>query len=418
MSIHISKRALLQGASAIRTVRADAADPKTLIEGIQKAFAAFKSENDEKFKDVVRSEKIERINADIGALQAVIDDVNVKLAAIAQGAGEKRKALPGEDPEYRQQFASFFRSGENEAAVKKASVQGPRAALSVGVGADGGFTAPVEWDRTIIDSLKEVSPMRQICTVRSVGTQTPTKLWNQRGATSGWVAETAARPQTNTSTLQPISFPMGQIYAMPSATQDILDDSLIDIEAWHAQEVLLEFDFQEGQAFVDGSGVNRPKGFLTYATAQAEHPGGAIPTVQVTGAAITADSIINVAYDLPSAFWSNARYVMNRPTHAIVRRLKTTTNEYLWQPSFALGQPPTLNGYPITEVPGMPNQALNARPIAFGDFRQGYHIIDRMGVRVLRDPYTAKPYVLFYTTKRVGGGVANPQALRLLQVVT
>ena len=416
MSLHVSKLALIASASAIKTVRADASDPKSILEGLQKAWATFQEKNTKEMNDVVRAEELKRIDASIGDLQAVVDEVNTRLAAIAQASGGRssEKPLPGHDPDYSKTFSRFFRTGEGEHEVKSKLAAGPRAALSVGSNPDGGFTAPVEWDRQIESALKLVSPMRQICSVRTVGTQTPTRLWNARGAASGWVGETAARPETATSTLQRITYPMGQVYAMPSATQDILDDSLIDIEAWLADEVALEFDFQEGQAFIDGSGTNRPKGFLVYATAQTEHPAGAIPKQTIAGGAITADSLVNTAYALPTAFLPNARWVANRATHGAVRRLKDTVGQYLWQP---LGQPATLLGYPVTELPGMPNVAVNAYPMAFGDFQRGYHIIDRMGVRILRDPYTAKPYTLFYTTKRVGGGVNNPEALRLLQVL-
>jgi HK97 family phage major capsid protein len=413
MSKLVSPAALVRGAIA---VRADLTDPKAVFAELNKGWNEFQAKYAKDQEDVVRKEEVERINNALSNLQGMVDDQNTKLAA-AQAAKTEAKPLAGADEEYRNLYTKFFRSGEAENEVKAKQFAGPRAALSIGSGPDGGLTAPVEWDRQIIDKLKLVSPMRQICTVRTVSTQTPTRLWNLRGTASGWVAETAARPQTNTSQLFTISFPTGQIYAMPAATQDVLDDALVDIEAWLMSEVDTEFAFQEGQAFIDGSGVNRPKGVLVYATAQTEHPGGAIPKQTIAGGALTADSILNTVYDLPSMYAGSARFIFNRAVHGTVRRFKDTTGQYLWQPSLALGQPATLAGYPITEMPGMPNVAVNAYPLVFGDFARGYHIIDRIGTRVLRDPYTAKPYVQFYVTKRVGGGVANPEALRLLQVL-
>jgi HK97 family phage major capsid protein len=423
MTKHVSPKALLCGSTALTLpfrgttkVKADVTNPQAAVGELNKAWTEFMAKYNTDQKDVVRQEEVTRINSAVGVLQASVDDINTKLAA-RLSVTTKREPLPGADPEYRKLYSQYFRSGNDEQQIKSRHNVGPRAAYSVGSNPDGGFTAPVEWDRQIEDSLKLVSPMRQICTVRQVGSSTPTRLWNLRGTASGWVGEATARPQTNSSQFGTITFPMGQIYAMPSATQDLLDDSLVDIENWLFSEVDIEFAQKEGTAVVLGSGVAQPKGLLLYATAQPEHPGGAIPKQTIAGGALTGDSVLNTVYDLPSMFLADAKFIMNRNTHGKVRTLKDNTGQYLWQPSYAAGQPATLSGYPLVEVPDMPNAAVNAYPLAFGDFKRGYHIIDRVGTRILRDPYTLKPYVLFYVTKRVGGGVANPQCMRLLQVI-
>jgi HK97 family phage major capsid protein len=237
---------------------------------------------------------------------------------------------------------------------------------------------------------------------------------------SGWVGETAARPETSTPTIGSLSYATGELYANPAATQQMLDDSAVDLEQWIANDVELEFAYQEGIAFVSGNGTNKPKGFLTYATGAANaaaHPWGAVLATTVASAsAITTDEILTFTYALPQEYTAEARFVMNRATQAVIRKLKDGQGNYIWQPSFQLGQPSLIAGYPITEMPAMPNIAAGSIPIAFGDFRRGYQVIDRVGLRVLRDPFTNKPYVMFYTTKRVGGGLLNPDVLKVLKM--
>jgi HK97 family phage major capsid protein len=405
MTMHTSSRAFRGVASA----RADGADANKILANLQKAFEDFKAENDIKLKakaDVVIDEKVERINKAVGDMQAALDDANARLAAVSiNGAGQPRRAA---DPEYTSAFLAHMRRGDVNAALTKATP------------ADGGFTAPTEWDRTVTDRLVIVSPMRQICSVQTISVNAFTKLFNNKGTTSGWVGETAARTETATPTFGSLTYTTGELYANPSASQQMLDDSLVDLEAWLAGEVEQEFALQEGTAFVNGTGVNRPNGITTYITGgtnAAAHPYGAILTVNSgIAAAIGADSILNLIHALPSAFTPNARFAMNRDTHRQVRLLKDTTNQYLWQPSYQAGQPATLAGYPITEMAALPNVAASARPILFGDFARSYLIVDRAGLRLLRDPFTNKPNVMFYTTKRVGGGLLNPEPMRALNI--
>lgn len=410
MTMQTSPRALRRG---IVAVRADASgDIKAILAELQKDWAAFKVEQDQAVKDlkkgqedVVRSEKIERINASVSELQAAVDQVSIKLAAMSVMGGK-----PGvKDLEYTDAFRAHFRKGEVQAALNK------------GTAADGGYLAPVEWDRTITDKLVQVSPMRQIAQVQQIEGAGFSKLFNARGMGSGWVGETAARPQTTTPTLGTLTYSTGEIYANPAATQQLLDDAAIDLEQWISGEIETEFSYQEGLAFVSGNGTNKPAGFLTYVTGAANaavHPWGAIPTgvTAASAAAITSDELIDLVYDLPNEFSGNARFVMNRNTVQAIRKLKDGDGNYLWQPTFTAGEPATVLNYPLTEMPAMPDPAAAAFPVAFGDFRRGYLIIDRLGVRVLRDPFTNKPYVHFYTTKRVGGGLLNPEVLRVLQM--
>lgn len=386
-------------------------DVNKTIEALGQAFEEFKATHTSELKALKEGAatgdlkaKLEKVEAALDAHQKEIEDAHTKLAAAQHGT-------PGsgvKDKEYSDTFSAHMRKGEIQAALNK------------GADAEGGYLTPTEWDRTITDKLVLVSPMRQICGVQPTSKNAYTKLFNLGGASSGWVGEVAARPETNTATLMPMVITTGEIYANPAATQQILDDAEIDLEQWHAGEVQTEFAKQEGTAFVSGDGTNKPKGILTYVTGGANaaaHPFGAITVVNSgAAAAITADGIISLIYDLPGAFTGNARFTMNRKTQGVVRKLKDGQGNYLWQPSYVAGQPATISGFPLTEVPDMPDVAAGAKAVMFGDFKQGYLIVDRIGVRVLRDPYTKKPYVLFYTTKRVGGAVVNPLCLRAMNI--
>ena len=210
---------------------------------------------------------------------------------------------------------------------------------------------------------------------------------------------------------------------MPAATQTLLDDSQVDIEQWLAEEVQTVFAEQEGAAFVNGTGSGQPKGFLHYTNvADASWSWGNLGYIAsgADGAFLSdedgpADALLNLAYAPKQAYRANGRWVMNRKTESAVRKFKDGSGNYIWQPGTAAGQPATIFGYPVTEVEDMPDIASNSYSIAFGDFARGYLIVDRIGVRLLRDPYSAKPYVLFYTTKRVGGGVQNFEAIKLMK---
>lgn len=384
-----------------------------LIGQLNTAFEAFKAEHSTQLEEVkkgtedaLQALKVDKINADIDRLQSAVDDANMRLESAHTAGGPGGDTV--QDREYTDAFRAHFRKGTVQAALNK------------GEDDEGGYLAPVEWDRTITDRLVVLSDMRELATVQQVSGAGLTKLFNMGGTASGWVGETAARPETATAEFASLAFGWGEIYANPAATQQILDDAAINLESWLAGEVETEFAKQEGAAFFAGDGSNKPFGILTYVTGEAnaaKHPFGAIKAVNSGAAAgITSDGVLDLIYDLPSAFTANAQFTMNRKTQGAVRKLKDGQDNYLWQPSYVAGQPATLAGFPVKEVAAIPDVAANSIAALFGDFKQTYTVFDRVGVRVLRDPYTKKPYVLFYTTKRVGGGVHNPEPMRALKI--
>lgn len=387
-------------------------DIKALVEGVNKAFSDFKAENDKQLGDIKKGQadalqalKVDTINADIGKLQAAIDQANLKIAASEMNSGANGGL---HDKEYSTAFGAHFKRGDVSASLNK------------GTASEGGYLAPVEWDRTITAKLVEISPLRALCAGLTISTNGFSKLFSVAGTTSGWVGETTARTGTNNGTFASLAYNTGEIYANPTATQQMLDDGAINLEAWLAGEVETEFAYQEGLAFLVGSGVNKPTGLLTYITGAANaavHPYGAIMTINSGAAgALTADGLIDLTSSLPTALAGGAGLIANRNTITAARKLKDGQGNYLWQPTFVAGAPATINGYGINEVAGMPDVAAGSKPIIFGDFKRGYLVIDRMGVRVLRDPFTNKPFVSFYTTKRVGGGLLDPSFLTALNV--
>lgn len=357
---------------------------------------------------------------DVKAMQAAYDEMNARIAAmgITGGAGG---GAP-DDPSYSRPFASWFRHGTNEQDLRQANATGDRAriqaAMQSGDPSQGGFLAPVEWDRKIAKQLLTVSPMRRIANVITTTTGGFSTVWNAGGWGSGWVGETADRPQTTTPTLASVTYRAGELYAMPALTQILLDDAAFDIEGWLANELADTFARQEGIALLAGDGTNKPRGLLAYQDPNpAVHPGGNLVVVPSGSAsAITGDSLIDFALSLPSPYRTGARWLMSSLTVATIRKLKDGQGNYLWNNDYQAGQPASLLGYPVEVDENMPSIAPGNTPIAFGDFKRGYTINDRFGTRILRDPYTVKGFMLFYSTRRVGGGVTDPNAIRLLKV--
>lgn len=418
-------------ARGLLRVRAEG-DALALITALNADWQAFKdaqaakdAEVKAKFDDVVTTEKLGRIEASLGALTTALDDANAKIAGLSINGGGDDDGLTDAEREYAAKFDDWFRTGEGERDLKAMARDGGiRAAYSVGSDPNGGYTAPVEWDRSITDARVEVSPMRRFASVQSVSGQGFKRLYNMHGTTAAWVGETADRDETSGSTLTEYEFSFGEIYAMPAATERVLEDSEIDIATWLSGEVNIEFARQEGLAFINGDGVNKPKGLLRYdATAETalppaqRHPLGPIGEVK-TGAAnaLTPDGLIDLIYDLPEDRSTGSALYANRKSHAMLRKMRDGDNNFLWQPPFQAGQPAQILGQPIHELSGLPDVAANAIPIIFGNMAEGYRIFDRVGISVLRDPYTKKPYILFYTRKRVGGGLWNPEWLRYHRV--
>lgn len=418
-------------ARGIVAVRADAgSDPKAILNELKQTFETFKTERDEEIaalkkgqEDVVKTEKVDRINSEITSLQKSLDEVSQTMAALrVGGAGEQT------DPavkEHAQAFNKWFRKGDR---AVDADLQGleVKAGLATDSDPDGGYLVPEEMAGTIDRVVETVSAMRELATVLTIGTDTYKKLVNMGGAGSGWVGEKDSRPETDTPTLRELIFNAQELYANPAITQKALDDARLDIAAWLANEVSIEFAEQEGAAFISGDGVNKPRGILGYDTvANASYAWGKLGFVKSgVAAALTdqnnngSDALISLYYSLKQQYRNGASFLMSDAVMETVRKFKDGDGTYLWSPATAAGEVPTFLGKPVRTDDNMDAVGAGKFPIAFGNFQRGYLIVDRFGVRVLRDPFTNKPYVHFYTTKRVGGGVQNFEAIKLLKVAS
>lgn len=413
-------------ARGLVAVRNDASATAVLAE-LQKTFQAFKEAREEemkginaKFDDVVTKDKVDRINNEISDLTKMLDEVNATMNALRVGGGGGE-----DDPDkaaYGQAFNKWFRKGDR--AVEDLGELAVKAKMTTDSDPDGGYLVPTEMDSQIDRVLGTVSAMRQLARVISISTDEFKKLVNMGGAGSGWVGEREGRSETSTPTLRELVFNTAEIYANPAATQKLLDDASVDIARWLADEVGIEFAEQEGAAFVTGDGVKKPRGFLAYDTvANASYAWGKLGFVVSGGAAgfassNPADAIIDLYYALKAGYRNGASFLTSDAVMKDIRKFKDGQGNYLWAPPTGPDMPATILGKPVVTDDNMPALGSNAFPMAFGNFQRGYLIVDRMGVRVLRDPYTNKPYVHFYTTKRVGGGVQNFEAIKLLKCST
>lgn len=382
------------------------------------AFEAFRQVNDERLnqletspgEDVIITQKLNRINSAMDRQKHTIDQLLLK---------SKRPSINGgiisstAQLEHKNAFENYVRSGAEHGLR-----QFEEKAMSVGSDPDGGFLVPEEIASEIGKRLTAISPIRSIASVQTVSASVYKKPFAVNGPAVGWVAETAVRPQTAASTLAELQFPTMELYAMPAATPTLLEDSAVDLDAWLAQEVDTAFAEQEAAAFVNGDGTNKPRGFLDYTTVDEDSWSWGNLGYIATGtdgafdATNPGDTLVDTIYALKSGYRQNANWVMNRKTQAQIRKLKDGDGNYLWTPPAIAGAKAMLMGFPVVESEDMPDIATDSASISFGDFGRGYLIVDRTGVRVLRDPYSAKPYVLFYTTKRVGGGVQDFDAIK------
>lgn len=389
------------------------------IEQLNAAWAEFKSTNDERIKseakgvaDVLFDLKAAKINDAMDELSAKIKTMEAKAARPAAGADSE------------QAVEEFKAKVRNWASTGNADGRGPEIkALSIGTNADGGFAVPKVIDLAVEKLARDISPIRAISNVVSISTNDYNKLVNVNGTTSGWVAETATRTETSTPQLANIQIPPGELYVNAMATQPSLDDPLFDMEAWLMENIYEEFFRAEGAAFVSGNGTNRPTGFIAtgtpVATADSARAFGQLQYIASGGAAAlptSADTYLDIVHALKAAYRTNATWVTNKAVLGAIRKLKDTANQYLWQPSVQAGTPAQFMGYAVVEAEDMPAVAANVFPLAFGDFRRGYLITDRKDVMMLRDPYSNKPYIGFYATKRVGGKVVNSEAIKLLKI--
>lgn len=401
---------------------------KAGFDQIMHAFTAFRETSERKSQDYLTKAEAARIDATIQELK---ENINRELAAARRSGLEAKGGLPEAAQTYRKSLDTYLRKGEARLSVAQLKEQEMAAftaldgvkAMAVNSEPDGGFMVMPSIETQIDQTIREFSPMRQVARVVTIGTDRYRKPVNIHGTNSGWVGEKTARPETSTSQLSMLEIPVQEMYANPSATQTMLDDGAFNVEQFIADEVAIEFAVQEGIAFINGDGVSKPRGLLDYGALDDSGSGVAWGSVGQVKTGVSADwptsgpadILIDLIYRLKEGYRGGARFMMNRQVLADIRKFKDGQGNYLAGPALQDGSlVENIFGFPVSEAVDMPAKAAGSRSVAFGDFQRAYLIVDRVGIRVLRDPYTSKPNVFFYTTKRVGGGIANFEAVKFL----
>lgn len=419
-------------------------ETKRAIDEVMEAFNAFKSTNDARLKeleakgseDPVVTEKLEKINKELDKyeglnqklttlegqkkslddLQEQFDEIETALKRRPSGDSAEAKAV-----ELKQRVNDWGRGvidactrGEaNLTEDQRKAIEDVRAeykALSVSDNTTGGYLAPIDEIREIIKGVTEVSPVRALARIRQTGMKSLTQPNRTGQFAAQWVAEQGSRAETDGLRWGQIEIPTHELYALIDISEQNLEDSFWDLEAEVREESVEQFAVAEGAAFVNGSGVGKPEGFLVNSDV----------TETVSGAAttVTADGLFTLKYAIKTAYARNASWVLNRSTMGDVRKLKSGSGDYLWMPGIATGQPNTIDGDPYVEVPDMPNVGAGNYPIAYGDFRQAYTLADRVQMSLLRDPYTqaTSGNVRFIMRRRLGGQVVLAEAIRKLKI--
>lgn len=401
------------------------ADIKDAVDAIATAFEEFKATNDARLKavekggkaDPLLEAKLANIEAELDKLesinqkatQAALDQksfgeklANFETMLRRPGAGVDQKQI---DPAVKA-FDKWLRKGKE--GMEPDEVK----ALSVSNDTSGGFLAPEEYVRELIKTVTEISPVRSVARVRQT-TQKSVKMPSRTATfTAQWVAEQGTRAETTGYTTGQEEIPTHELYALVDISEQLLEDSVFDLEAEMSAEFAEQFAKAEGLAFVSGNGVGKPEGLLTNSSVGTTNSGNA--------SALTADGLISLVHAIKSDYGRNGTFMFNRTTLGAIRKLKDTANQYVFQAGMTIiaGVPNTILGYPYVEAADMPDVAANAKPVIFGDFRRGYMIVDRVSLAVLRDPFTqaTSGNVRYVARRRVGGQVIMPEAVRI-QVV-
>ena len=416
------------------------------MDKIATAFDEYKKTNDARIEAVKSGASTEAFDAKLAKIDAHIDSLGemktklekmeTRLARPGVMDGGRQEGESNEAAEYRHAFLDWMRApGDHERQQKAAAAakqleaknrdgRETRATQTVtSTGSAGGFALPEIIERQIARLSVDISPIRQIATVRTVGSPDYKELFDINGAGFEWVGETDTRSQTNTPDLAEVAPTFGMASAKPQASEESLDDLFFDVESWLVSSAAEAIAAGEGTAFVSGNGTKKPTGFLAgptpVTTADSSRAFGTLQYIasgQAAALPTSADVFYDLVYALRARYRNNAQWVTSKLVLAALRKYKDTSGQYLWQPALTAGQPATFMGYGITEAEDMPAVGAGAFSLAFGDFKEGYLIADRVGMRITRDEITTPGFVKFYVRKRVGGKIRNTQAIKVLKI--
>lgn len=403
---------------------------KTLIEQGNKTIEALRADVDAvKADDVLAKDKLSKMEKDLADTLSAKQEAELHKEAVEKRIEEMEAKMqrPGNGKtqnadEYKAAFIEFVRHPDNPDAVRSL-MEAKATDVQTATAASGGYALPEEISTTIAKQVQDISPIRQIARVVSVGTPDYKELVDLNGFGTEWVGETTARSQTNTPDLGEVAPTFGEIAAKPETTRHALEDLFFDVEGWLQASAVEQFAIAEGAAFVSGDGTNKPTGFLTGTPVATADDARAFGTLQyvATGAAAALssnpfDEMHDLTYTLKSGYRASSRWVMNSLTMAAFAKVKDADGRYLLQASQSMGAPDMINGYGVTVAEDMPDIGADAFPVAFGDFSRGYLIADRVGMGMIRDNVTKPGYVKYIMFKRVGGTLKDTNAIKLLKV--
>ncbi len=372
------------------------------VDTLVQSFQTYRDENEQKFADLETNIETETKK------QELINKPPVERSIRATTEGEFTMTL-SQERDYKNAFQSYVKCGEEQALRTL-----ERKSLSTMVNADGGYSVPQTLVAKLEEDLSDVSVIRRLSNVMQVSSSSVDLLLNATGAAVGWAGEQDERGETDTPHMQKLVVPVHEMYAKPRATQKLLDDASINIEQWLSESVSHRLAEVENHAFLYGDGDKKPTGILTYPMAE-DSEWGTFSKVSFDENNII-DNLVDMFAGIEGQYLSNAVWMMSRSTLAHIRKVKDQDGRHIWQPSLDATSPSMLLGYPVELCDDMPTLGTEeAASIIFGNFERAYQVVDRQGINVLRDPYSSKPYIEFYTTKRVGGDVINFDALIMLK---
>ena len=399
-------------------------DINEILEAKAKEIEKMNSQTNQKINDLTaKFDDFQSKTADkseIEGIKSELGECKNELLKLSRNNGVQSMTNEMKAEAWSQRVSDILRKNRTEHAEFDSAVLGTKSDPSqgqTGVDALGGYAVPFALDRKILSKVRDLNVMRRLCSSQSVST--PETYWNVDlgGTDAGWVGELTARPNTNVPQLARAGITWGEIYANPKASYRLLDDALFNVESWYSQKVAETFADYEEEAFLTGDGTNKPKGLLSYdfaATADATRDFGTFE--KITSATLTADTIIDLYYSLRQVYrGNNTAWLMNPSTIQALRKLKDGNQNYIWIDNIANGMVGTLLGRPVYESRFMPDfSTAGNKAILFGDFKKAYTIFDLHGLRIVRDVYTDKTSVQFYTSKRVGNMVQDSCAVKCL----
>ncbi len=402
------------------------------IENLNKVIADFKAEHKQELSELAKkgtvdaliTEKVDRINDAISKAEEKAEkaqkdaDLAIKSAEMAEKIAKRRNdvaqtgGMSEKNAETHKIFLKYLRGGDGVLDNnEKNTLMEHTKAMGSFVGSEGGYAVVPEIDKAIIEIVRETSPIRQYAEVLTIGTDRLTEPYEGSDFESGWVGEAETRDETDTGTMNEIAWDVQEQYAQPAISQRLLDDAYFDIEAYVTKKIASLLARTENTSFVSGDGIKKPRGFLTYTSGTSFNQIEQVASG--TSGVITADGLINLVESMKAEYQAGSVIMMKRSTVKSVRKLVDGNGNYLWGMGLNGGTSPDLLGYTLVRADDMPAIAASSLSVVFANFREAYRIVDRMGTRVLRDPYTKKGYMRYYTTKRVGGGVRNFDAIKI-----